>query len=91
MGLRKGAGMEGDGGVVEGLPEEGLAVDELPLVAEDAVGGVGVKVKPDGVPEVVLEEGAAEVLEVGLVVEDEDELDFVGGAVDKELDVAEEA
>lgn len=90
MGLRKGARMEGDGGLVERLPEEGGAVVVVPGVAEDPVVEVGVVVGVERMPEVVFEEALDEGVGEWVGV-DEGELDFLGGGGDKELDVAESA
>lgn len=91
VGLRKGAGMKGDGSFVECLDEEGLAVDEMPGGAENGVGGGGVDVEPERMPEVVLEKALTEGMEWIMGVDDEGELDAGSGAIDKELGIAEDA
>jgi len=94
MRLGKGAGMESDRGVVNGVEKEWFAVDELPSIAKNAVVQIGLEIKPDRMPEIVFEERLAESGELRRCiasVEDEDELDPVCGPVDGELDVAEMA
>lgn len=54
VGLGEGTGVESDGVVVEELGEMGGAVEMDPLVAEDTVGGLGLDIEVDGVPEIVL-------------------------------------